>query len=200
MTEDYLSKYIEALNKKYEKDPVTAVNYLSSSINRLKHKTNLMEKLGLDYEKLDIILTIILAIMILPVGLICCDNLGMYLGGMIFFMAGLMVGVFVPGFGVIFLFSHGGTGFGLLNSNVIKAIMSSPILSEPNSMMSPYFSIMILTLGSAVLLTLVHAFVKRVRKVKFIKTTIMLLYLLGMLLLRLAPYKLGVMELFPFIN
>ena len=38
----------------------------------------------------------------------------MYVFGFIFFVAGMLVGTFVPGFGVIFLFSHGLTGLSLM--------------------------------------------------------------------------------------
>ena len=49
----------------------------------------------------------------------------MYFFGTVFFLAGLFIGLNVPVFGIIFLFSHGGSGFGIISTifyNVSKKI------------------------------------------------------------------------------
>ena len=46
MEQNYYDKYVEELNKMYNKDPNKAVKYLSSSVNRVTNDKTLMEKLG----------------------------------------------------------------------------------------------------------------------------------------------------------
>mgnify|MGYP007069921350 CR=1 FL=1 len=59
----------------------------------------------------------------------------MYVFGMVFFVTGFCIGTMKDGkyFGIIFLFSHGMTGYGLMTSSVLGDILDSPLLSDGNT-------------------------------------------------------------------
>lgn len=191
MEEDYFNTYVNELNKLYEVDPQKAVDYLSESVDRVSNKETFSQKLGLDEKKLDKICMIILAISLIPIGFINPID-PVYFGGLIFFIAGLMIGLFVPFFGIIFLCSHGGTGLYLMNMSIIEAIQNSPIMGDLSSDTRSYMYGIVGIFIAAILGTLLHNLIPKVREVKYIKTIIMILYVIGILLIKLLPHKLGI--------
>lgn len=54
----------------------------------------------------------------------------LYYFGMIFFVAGFFVGNNIKGVGIIFLFSHGGTGFGLMLASLLGNTLKSPVFED----------------------------------------------------------------------
>jgi hypothetical protein len=54
--------------------------------------------------------------------------------------------------------------------------------------------------AAAILLTILHSVIPKVREVKYIKTILSFLYLLGLVLIRLIPYKLGISSIFPILD
>ena len=199
MEQNYYDKYVEELNNMYNKDPNKAVKYLSSSVNRVTNDKTLMEKLGLDYKKIDIIITVICALFSVLAALICSNSFGNAVG-VIFYLAGLMVGIFVPYFGIIFLCSHGGTGLYFICQDVYDIIKSNPVMEDLTFSMQNYLYGVMFVYAAAILLTLLHSFIPKMREVKYIKGIISVLYLLGLVLIRLIPYKLGVSSIFPLFH
>ena len=57
---------------------------------------------------------VIIAILVFSGLLNFGESTAMHVFGIIFFLAGFFVGKSVPGFGLIFLFSHGGSGIGVM--------------------------------------------------------------------------------------
>ena len=66
---------------------------------------------------------------IVLLGLSNLENFPMYFFGSVFFFAGLLIGLFAPFFGLIFLFSHGLTGFSLM-INALNENLASPVYSD----------------------------------------------------------------------
>jgi hypothetical protein len=191
MEEDYFYKYIEALDKTYEKDPVKAVKLLSDSVSRVKREKSFLSNLGLDHKKLEIVFLVILSLAIALLGLLNVNGIIEYLGGFIFFIAGLLVAFYAPGVGIIGLFSHGCTGFYLMNVYVIDLLKESPVMSDPSNNMTSYFWGIGIVLFIAFFLTLIHNFIKPIKEIKYIKAIILLLYFIGILLIQLIPRKFG---------
>ena len=200
MRELYYDKYVEELNKLYETDPQGAVNYLADSLSRVRYEKSLKVRLGFDDEKLNIVITIILALLTLPVALICNGDPSVVVFGIIFYLAGIMIGLFVPYAGIIFLFSHGGTGFFFLIQDVTELLKSNPIMSDLSSSMTNHIYLAILINGLAVVLTILQSFIPSIRKIKYIKSIIMFLFLVGLLVVRMIPYSFGVSPIFPFLD
>ncbi len=199
MDQDYYSKYVEELNKLYESDPKKAVKYLSASVDRVTNNKPLIEKLGLDDKKIDIIITVICALLSVLATFICSSGFENAVG-IVFYIAGLMIGIFVPFFGLIFLCSHGGTGLYFMCQDVFEIIKSNPIMEDLSFSMRNYLYGVIFVYAIAIVLTLLHSVVPKMREVKYIKGIISFLYLLGLILVRLIPYKLGVSSIFPLFG
>jgi hypothetical protein len=194
MEEDYFEKYTQELDKLYQHDPARAVKILSSSVERLRGEKNVLITLTENHEKYDTLFSIIIMILIVPISLVCCKDYGMLFGGLVFFAAGLMSSLSYPYVGLFTFLLHGLIGFFLMNKDVFNIIIESPIMSDFPESMVPYFAILLLTLGSAIILTILHSIFSKIRDIKYIKTIIMFLFLLGLVLLRLAPYKLGIVD------
>ena len=196
MNDEYYSKYIDELHKRYETDPVSAVNLLSDSINRLKPR-----KIVLNEKQINIILMVLITALTVFSTFICAESLSMQIFGSIFFFAGLFIGLYIPGFGLIFLLSHGLTGLYLMNQDIFSKLVDNPVLSDPSSYMTKYLSITSIVLICAFIATVAHnIFVKKVREIKYIRPIILLLWLAGLVLFRLIPYRMGISELFPFFH
>ncbi len=200
MENDYYDKYVKELNKRYEKDPVGAVKLLSNSIKRLKKKDSFAAKLGIDEKYLEIIITIIIGALIILIGLICQSNIGTYILGMIFFIAGTFVSLYVPHYGIAFFFVHGLIGFYFMNKDIFDLLNNNSITNNPSPSLVSYVTIIVFSMILSVLLMIGNSFLTKIRNVKYIKVTIMIIMFLGLLLLRLLPYKLGISDLFSLFN
>ena len=199
MNNDYYDQYIYELNKLYENDPQKAVDYLAASVVRVNTSKSLIERLGLDAKKLDIFFTIICALLSIPVAFICTEQYE-FMFGIIFYLAGLMVGIFVPVFGLIFLCSHGGIGFYFMTQEVFEIIHTNPVMGDLSTPMRSYLYTIIFVYAAAILLTILHSCIPGMREKKYIKTIISVLYLTGLLLFKLIPYKIGATSLFPLFD
>lgn len=72
------------------------------------------------------------------------DGFGfMYYFGLVFFLAGFYVAIEAPIFGIIFLFSHGGTGLGIMLAPVIVTTLNSPLLTDGGGNIITYIAIVI---------------------------------------------------------
>ncbi len=88
-------------------------------------------------ERKDLLYLALFMIEILLIGIICLHSktefeFGFFLFGFIFFLAGLLIGMYIKYFGIIFLFSHGGLGYYLMISLLSRDILSNPILTDGN--------------------------------------------------------------------
>ena len=124
----YLSKITDA----YEKDKNQSYYIIKKYVDSLSftpEKNNTIKFSIKDNPKMKIFYVILMCFVIVLLGLSNLENFPMYFFGSIFFFAGLFVGLFVPVFGLIFLFSHGLTGFSLMIS-ALNENLSSPIYSD----------------------------------------------------------------------
>ena len=199
MKESYYDQYIRELNKLYETNPQKAVDTLADSVKRVNNNQPLMKRLGLDDKKLDNFFAIICALLTIPVVFICNTEVGV-LFGLVFYLAGLMIGIFIPYAGLIFLCSHGGIGFYFICEDVFEIIRTNPAMSDMSYSTRNHLYTIIFVYAAAILLTILHSIIPKVREVKYIKTILSFLYLLGLVLIRLIPYKLGISSIFPILD
>lgn len=106
--------YLAQITDAFLRDPVgtkEVINRCMDNVNYEKQKNSNM--INVD-KYAHILLLIFVCIGILALGLFNLEEFPMYAFGFVFFVAGMLVGTFVPGFGAIFLVSHGLTGLGLM--------------------------------------------------------------------------------------
>lgn len=127
-----LDTKLDELKKIYIKKPTETINELNQVIIKLKNdETNVINDKKVSKK---VLVGGLFAAYILLVGI---TNIGygmdyfmMYVFGTAFFLAGLFVGMYVPVFGIIFLFSHGCTGLGIMCLTKITQILSNPIMTD----------------------------------------------------------------------
>ena len=132
-------------------------------------------------------------------------SIPMYIGGLAFFLAGLFVGLNIPVFGLIFLFSHGATGlFVILSSFFFNIgeesadffkIFNNPMFSDggiPNNL-KMYIATIVVLLIIAFVYTILHNLSPVLKNNKKHMIAILLLFFIIILLTGLAP------KLFPYL-
>ena len=118
-----------------------------------------------------------------------------YYFGFIFFIAGCYVGTTSP-FGIIFLFSHGGTGLGLMTVPVIASVLKNPIITENPNRVYMYLGIA----AAAVIFAVIKAIMCATREKNIIgamlqedpffekhRAVVLLLFTIGIVLVQLLP-------------
>lgn len=185
--------YIEELNKIYVYDKGRAKKIARRGLKDLGllKETISFKSLGIDKE-----ISIIVIICILIT--LCCfltpnaSSLMMYIFGVIFFLVGIFVGLEVTVFGLIFLFSHGGSGlaimilslFGMGDSSDFNQIFNNPVFTDggiPKNMLI-YLCVLALVFISAIIYTIFHNLSPTLKQNKKHMIRILLLYFIAILL------------------
>ena len=124
----YLSKITDA----YQNDKNKSYHIIKKYVDSLSFtpENNNTNKFSIkDNPKMIVFYVILICFAIVLLGLSNLENFPMYFFGSVFFFAGLLIGLFTPFFGLIFLFSHGLTGFCLM-INALNENLASPIYSD----------------------------------------------------------------------
>ena len=159
---------LERLNKAYKKDHILVKDSLREMIASTEREIRFPNKKGYyDDEdmynspdgqpvmnKYEIYRCITMLLFIAAIGLFNVKNIGMYFGGMVFFAAGLLIAFTTPAVGIIFLFSHGMTGLGLMTGALIGDILTSPIMQDNPQNIYIYFGICIMIALAGTLITI----------------------------------------------
>lgn len=196
--------YIEELNKIYINDEGRAKKIARRGLRELGFMT---KNSSSNSHEIDKQITIIVVLCILIA--LCCffapnvGSMGMYIFGVIFFIAGLFTGLNVPGAGLIFLFSHGGTGlfimiislFGMDDSMGLEKIFNNPVFTDGgiHGNILIYLIIMAIIFVVAIIYTILHNLSPKLKEDKKHIIRILLLFLIGILLLAIFP------KIFPYV-
>ena len=153
---EQFNDYIEWLRKVFDKNPSKVNNELYGVLKRLEENPDSTAKSI--FKEIDpfIIFIGINIFLILLIGLFNISTYYMYFFGLIFFIAGYLIGKFVPMFGIIFLFSHGGTGFGLMIASLIGESINNPLFQDNPINFIIYFVILLLITAVATLLLIIN--------------------------------------------
>ena len=124
--EEQFEDYIQKLRQEFQENPKLALQEAQNSLRRLSTP----KKKILNRENRKIFLIAIYFIVIAIIGLINYTSIPLYLGGFVFFVSGLLIGLYIEKFGLIFLFSHGMTGLGLMLGSELFGVITSPFISD----------------------------------------------------------------------
>lgn len=151
--------------------------------------------------KLEKILKIVFVIIILLAGLMGLVDRsfdGTYYAGVIFFLIGMFSGLNDEKFDLIFLFSHGLSGLGIMIGPVIYKVLKSPILTDSASNIMIYLIVSIVILASGFITTTLYNLNYKVRDYKYSLPIILSLFLIGILMIKFLPTIYGIDISFPF--
>ena len=180
---------IEKLRVIYNEKPTETINEINKAIINLKNETNedIPEK---KYSRR----AVISGLFAVCIFLISITNINygseqfmMYFFGTVFFLAGLFIGLNVPVFGIIFLFSHGGTGLGIMCFTKINKILQSPIMTDnPTNLQN------LLVLGAGLIVigiisTIFYNVSKKIRDKKYSLLIILAMFAIGIAIIQLLP-------------
>lgn len=186
----------EELEKLYGKNKELTEKEFNDFIKNLKRETNtdqdFLDKIGIHTNK-DIFYLVIIYIAIALFGCLMLipnyiEMLGVYLFGLVFFIAGIQIGFGkdTKGFGLIFVFSHGCSGLGIMLYSLLFERYSFLALSDltNNKRLYIYFTVAVLVIA---LLSMVIYNLSDKLKIKYYNKILVLLlfavviFLVGML-------------------
>lgn len=107
--------YLAQITDAFHRNPVSTKDIINRYLDNVDYGKKKKNKITVG-KYANILLLVIVCVGILALGLVNIEKYPMYFFGFIFFVAGMLIGTFVPGFGIIFLISHGMSGFGLMVS------------------------------------------------------------------------------------
>lgn len=152
-------KCISKLETMYAKDPEKASFEAKALLSRLEsddkykesgssYNSGVLSDIGKDklYFGVVIILMALIGLINLRSGE--AEKIPLYYFGMIFFLAGFFFSLKAKGFGIIFLFSHGGTGFGLMAASLLVRNINMEVILDSSILLQSYFTAIVLLIIS----------------------------------------------------
>ena len=180
---------IEKLRVIYNEKPTETINEINKAIINLKNETNedIPEK---KYSRK----AVISGLFAVCIFLISITNINygseqfmMYFFGTVFFLAGLFVGLNVPVFGIIFLFSHGGTGLGIMCFTKINKILESPIMTDNPTNLKNLLVLAVGLIVIGIISTIFYNVSKKIRDKKYSLLIILAMFAIGIAIIQLLP-------------
>ena len=180
---------IEKLRELYNKKPTETINELNKAIINLKNGKSETSEEAKNPNKALISGIFALFIFLISITNIkySSDQFMMYFFGAIFFLAGLFIGLNVPVFGIIFLFSHGGSGLGIMCASKIKSILESPLMTD-----SPTNLQYLLVLGAGlivagIIFVIFYNVSNKIKEQKYSLLIILAMFVAGITIIQLLP-------------
>lgn len=188
-------KNVELLKDAYEVDPENVNFQLKDLVERLGYPTSsgymkITEKNNnplLDKDEAKIFLLVIIALSSLLLCLFNFTAAPLILFGLVFFWAGLLIGQNVKGFGIIFLFSHGGTGFGLVMGSLLSDFIGNPIVNENPQIFTYYYGAIAFVAVCAFVFTVLLNLSDELKKRKFSQILSIGLFYLAFIMAAILP-------------
>lgn len=180
---------IEKLRVLYNEKPTETINEINKAIINLKNETNedIPEK---KYSRR----AVISGLFAVCIFLISITNINygseqfmMYFFGTVFFLAGLFVGLNVPVFGIIFLFSHGGTGLGIMCFTKINKILQSPIMTDNPTNLQNLLVLGVGLIVIGIISTIFYNVSKKIRDKKYSLIIILAMFAIGIAIIQVLP-------------
>lgn len=203
-------KNIKMLDQLRTKNPMLVDQELEVLVDKLKYKINkqkaYQENLVVSYPTnneehlfksninsefafqfvIYIIMILFSTMMLLPNNI---ENISLFIFGIVFFIAGFNVatGKDTKGFGLIFLFSHGMTGYGIMIGSLIGGRINEAILSDIGGNTNFYLLLTISVILIAVIGTIIYNLNDAWKNEMRYKLIILLLYAVGIGLVGYLP-------------
>ena len=189
-----LDSYFNQIEKIYENNPSFAIDELNNLIRRAEDEKNrgksLLDRLFSGKDK-ELVLSIFLMIMMAPIGLLTLNNIGalpLYFFGLVFFLAGVNIGFHEKIFGLIFLFSHGGVGMGIMMWSLLSKAFESGLFTDGGRNLILYVVINIAIIVIGFLAVVVYNLSDYIRNKKYMKSYILLIFMVGLAMAGIFPY------------
>lgn len=176
---------IQELRELYQENPKKVENETKKLVSSLKiTNTKLLE--NVDLSKLIIAICCIFMALI---GLINIgnENASLYYFGFIFFIAGLLIGIYIKGFGLIFLFSHGCTGLSIMIGSTLGNYLKEPILSDMSKGVYIYLGILIAIIICGLIITILTNLSEKIKSKPFADAYPVIIMSVAILLVELFP-------------
>ena len=149
--DDEFNQNVDKLKQHYKEDPKRINRKLSDLIfdyereKRFKEEQAEIKKANSKNRRFFAVIVVITILAgLLNIASTELDGFGfMYYFGLVFFLAGFYVATETPILGIIFLFSHGGTGLGIMLAPVIVTTLNSPLLTDGGGNIITYIAIVI---------------------------------------------------------
>ncbi len=188
--EDLRSKNPEVVDKRFDQ----FIKQLDYEIdNKVKDKVDFLGRLGIN-ENRDILYMVIIYLAIIIYGTYLLvpnyvDNLGLLFFGMVFFIAGIQIGFGkeTRGFGLIFVFSHGGTGLGCIITSLLINRFDFNKISDLSANLRLYILITIGILIIAIIAMVIYNLSDILSWRKYNKVIILLLFAAVIFLVGMLP-------------
>lgn len=180
---------IEKLKVLYNEKPTETINEINKAIINLKNETNedIPEK---KYSRK----AVISGLFAVCIFLISITNINygseqfmMYFFGTVFFLAGLFIGLNVPVFGIIFLFSHGGSGLGIMCLTKINKILESPIMTDNPTNLKNLLVLAVGLIVIGIISTIFYNVSKKIRDKKYSLLIILAMFAIGIAIIQVLP-------------
>ena len=138
---------------------------------------------------------IILLVGLLPLKTGDIECIPFYYFGFVFFIAGFFIGTSIPGFGIIFLFSHGLTGLGLMTVPLLLNITNNPYMTDNPKNIYIYLGVICALFAVAVIKTIIDS-IKNLKNIsnpsRYVKVKnqaiIILLFTVGIVMVQIMPF------------
>lgn len=186
---DFDSK-IEKLRELYNEKPTETINEINNAILNIKNERSKKET----QETKNSRKALISGIFAVCIFLISITNIKygteqfiMYFFGTVFFLAGLFIGLNGPIFGIIFLFSHGGVGLGLMCFNKIKSILESPLMTDNPTNLQYLLIIGVGLMVAGIISTMFYNVSKKIRDQKYSLPIILAMFAVGIAIIQVLP-------------
>ena len=181
-------KCLNKLNNLYKENPKKTSKETQKLIEKLGAINRLKKGKFLQKTDKEILLMAGLGLLIALLGFINISEESIpYYGGIIFFFAGYLSGLFVPIFGIIFLFTHGITGISLMIGCTLSPVLNNPLMEDNPSNIYIYFGVIIFFVILATILTIFHNLNSDFRKLNNAKNIPLIIYTVAIFLASLLP-------------
>lgn len=188
-------KKIKELRQLYEENPKEIMDILNKDIDNVSSnhaecnnfealKPSVFKEVGGVKLGYIIIITILVFSGFINFG----ENTIMHFFGLIFFLAGFFCSKGVPGFGLVFLFSHGCTGLGLMLGGIFSRDFYQGIITDITKGIQIYFTIGIIAIIAAIFMMLFYNLSSTFRKNEKIPVISLGLFTLPVIMINLLPY------------
>ena len=192
MNDDRFSKNIEKINELYSRKPSKTIRELDRAISNIEEND---DKGFLGDVDPGILARCLFGIAIVLLGFVNPSNFLPYLGGCIFFIAGVMIGLGVKAFGLIFLFSHGITGLIVLCATTLSGgdieslfgLFNNPIMSDNPRYITIYLIAALLCAVFATISTILYNLSDELKRKKYSIYVPLVLYFLAILMVVIFP-------------
>ena len=188
--------YIDKLKEIYQENPEKATKEAHDSLLRMGffNKTTKSGKkrkilTSEEYDKLFLVISFAITALI---GLFNLTTYPLYLFGILFFIAGILISTHVRGFGLIFLFSHGISGYGVMMGALLSSITDNPLLKDNPTNVVTYIGIIVVISVIAVIISSVFNLIGNDRVKKHLIILPLILYNIALfmaaILTKILPY------------